>query len=59
MDKHGQDEPRKHVPTMKGLEKLADDHPDADIDTKYQDNNGKEESKDGEQNPKTDQPETH
>lgn len=45
MDKHGQDEPVKHVPTMKGLEKLANERPDADIDTRYQDNKGKKENK--------------
>ncbi|MES2330659.1 MAG: hypothetical protein V4539_13735 [Bacteroidota bacterium] len=48
MEKHGQDQPKKHVPTMKGLEEMANSHPDADVDTRYQDNKGKKGSKKGE-----------
>lgn len=50
MDKHGEDQPVKKTPTLKDLNKLANEHPKADQDTSYQDNKGSNEDIDGKRN---------
>jgi hypothetical protein len=57
MVKKSEDQPPKHTPTDKDLQRLANPNPKADQDTSYQDNKGKQKDVDGKKNP-VDNPKT-
>ena len=44
MKKHGEDQPPKQAASLEELKNIANPHPAADIDTRYQDNKGTKEN---------------